>query len=311
MPIKNLSNVRRLPRLGRISLGVKKISEKSGKEYPVEVEHFVVPEKVAKIFGENPRELRIMFPVENEEIFFQQWYKRYTVNLLQCKGDGERAFTWDENSGGMKEIPCPCEMLEKRKCARIGILQFLLPEVEGAGVWQITTGSKNSIIDVNSGITYVRSICGRIRMIPLILRRIQIETQRIEDGKPKKTKHYTLQLDLQNISLRQLQQAAQVKPEMILLPPPDESKDELFYPPNGFKPEEEQSKEEKTAAAAEEDLSAMKANLAEKVALFKEAGGKLTQKQNDRICALKTKDEFELAIKFYQLETEKLSKRNN
>ena len=45
----------------------------------------------------------------------------------------------------------------------VAALQFLLPEVkEAVGVWQISTSSKNSIIDINSGIDFVRSIAGRV-----------------------------------------------------------------------------------------------------------------------------------------------------
>src|SRR4030042_1941758 len=235
--IQGLSEKRRMPRLGKIHLGVKEVSKKTGKEYPTEVEHFVVPEKVAKVFGEKPKELRIMFPLESEEIFFSQHYKCYGYNLLKCKGDGKTAWTWDEEKGGLKEIPCPCEKLEKGDCKECALLQFLLPDVDGAGVWQITTGSKNSIIDINSSIDLIRSLCGRVRMIPLILKREKMEMQRIEDGKPKKSSHYTLRIDLDNVNLRQLQMAAQIPPEQILLPPPDEDKDDLYYTPNGFKPE--------------------------------------------------------------------------
>jgi len=247
MPIKNLSNIRRLPRLGKISLGIKKTTKKDGTEcppYPSEVDYFVCPIKVQKVFGEKPKELKIMFPIENADIFFQQWYKSYGYNLLKCKGDGETAHTWDEEKGGMKQIACPCEKLETGDCKRIGILQFLLPDVPGAGVWQISTSSRNSIIDINSGISFIKSVCGRIRMIPLILKRVEMVTQRIEkNGQPKKGTHYTLQIDLADVSLRQLQEAAMKKPEQILLPPPDESKDESFFPDNGFEKEEEKDQE--------------------------------------------------------------------
>ena len=47
--IKGISEIRRLPRLGKIRLGEKKTAE-SGKEYPVETSHFVVPGEVARIY---------------------------------------------------------------------------------------------------------------------------------------------------------------------------------------------------------------------------------------------------------------------
>lgn len=239
MPIKNLSDVRRLPRLGKIALGVKKKSS-GGKDYPAEVDYFVCPDKVKAVFGETPKELRIMFPVNNAEIFFAQWYKCYGASALKCKGDGEKAFTWDEEAGGMKEIPCPCPKLESGECKQIGILQFLIPEVAGAGVWQITTSSKNSIIDLNSSIDFVRAICGRVNMIPLVLKREEHAMTRTEkNGQQKKSVHYTMRIDAdKNATIGQLQEAAQTKPEMVCLPPPDESKDDLLYPENGFSQED-------------------------------------------------------------------------
>lgn len=330
MPIKNLSDVRRLPRLGKISLGVKKKTS-AGKEYPSEVEYFVVPEKVQEVFGVSPKELRIMFPVENRDVYFQQWYKCYGTSLLKCKGDGEKAWTWDEK-GGLVEVPCPCEKLEKGECGRVGILQFLMPDVPGAGVWQITTGSRNSIIDINSGIDFVKAIAGRAHMVPLLLKREPMDMQRIEGGKPKKSTHYTLKIDLDNdVSLRQLQRLGQITPETILLPPPDESKDDLFYPPNGFKPAEEEEKPEEKKEAPpdpakakvdEEKKKAREKEAFEKAELVKaghdleallksyqELGGKVFKKQAERIGELRTVAEIKKAIEFFTLKKQGLEKQ--
>jgi hypothetical protein len=244
MPIKNLSDARRLPRLGTIALGVKKTNS-AGKEYPTEVDYFVVSDKVKAVFGDKPKELRIMFPVSQPEVFFQQWYKCYGSSALKCKGDGERADTWDEENGGLKNIPCPCPKLEAGECKPIGTLQFLIPEVDGAGVWQITTSSKNSIIDINSSIDFIRAIAGRIHMIPLVLKREERNMTRTEGGKQKKSTHYTMKIDVAaGFTLKQLQAAAQVQASTVLLPPADESKDELLYPANGFSQETERVEDE-------------------------------------------------------------------
>lgn len=332
MPIHNLSNQRRLPRLGKISLGIKIKNEKDI-EYPSEVDYFVCPPKVQEVCGEKPKELKIMFPVENEEVFFQQWYKRYGFNILKCKGDGKMAMTWDEEKGGMKEITCPCKELEEKKCKRIGILQFLLPDVPGAGIWQISTGSKNSIIDINSSIEFIRSICGRIRMIPLILKRVETKTQRIENGKPKAGKHYTLQIDLDDVSLRQLQQAAQIAPERALLPLPDESKDELFYPDGGFKPEEpkevKKEKEEKKEWYDEkpmqeskdgedqkrmqfaknlDEIDKARGELNDILLAYLKKGGKVTEAQRKRMKEFKLFSDYSGAIAFYRDKMEELEK---
>ena len=60
------------------------------------------------------------------------------------------------------------------------------------GVYQITTGSYNSVIDINSGLDYVRALVGRICLVPLKLRREQRETH--HDG--KRQTHWTMTLTL-------------------------------------------------------------------------------------------------------------------
>jgi len=215
-------------------LGVKVVSQKTGKEYPKAVDYFVCPPVVQEVYGAEPRELRIMFPVEDPEIFFPQWYKRYGATTgLVCKGDGEKAI--EIVNGYMKEIDCLGEKCPyvtgdeekgiKKSCKKVGMLQFLLPDVPGAGVWQITTSSRNSIININSAIAYIGrgGLCGRIVMIPLTLKLGPQDVQ--HDGKKKTV--YVLSIDM-NIKLADLQKAALVEPTRVALPPPDEELPEHY-----------------------------------------------------------------------------------
>ena len=104
MAIKGLSEVRRLPRLGKIRLGIKKKTA-AGKEYPSEVDYFILDpqtpselenqkiiDEFTTLYGEKPKSMKIMFPVANPEVYFPQFYKRYgSSTALKCKGDGEVA----------------------------------------------------------------------------------------------------------------------------------------------------------------------------------------------------------------------------
>jgi hypothetical protein len=306
--IKGLSDARRMPRLGKIHLGVKKDKKKDGTPcapYPTEVDYFVCPPEVQTVAGNKPTALRIMIPVEETERFFPQFYKRYTTSLLICKGDGEIAHCWAEE-GGLKEIPCPCDYLTSGECKRVAIFCFLMPDVQGFGIYQITTSSKNSIIDLNSGLDMIRQIAGRVRMIPLVLKREKMEMQRIEDGKPKKSTHYTMKIDLdEKMTLRQLQQSGQIKPEVVLLPPPDESKDDLLYPANGFKPEGEvidAEPEEDGDGVSEETkrIAELKDELVGIIAQCEEAGLKMTKQAWDQVKALKEEAEYKRAIETFR-----------
>jgi hypothetical protein len=185
--IKGLSERRRLPRLGKIRLGVKGVSRKTGKEYPIEVPHFVVPPEVAKVYGQEPVELDVMFPVNDPGVVFAQAYKWYGSSRgVKCVGDLQTAMRIND-AGAMEERECPCELRDKQ-CNKRGHLLFILPKVSMGGVYQIDTSSANTITDVNSGFDYVEALVGRFAMVPLKLRRVPRETH----GSGKKETHYTL-----------------------------------------------------------------------------------------------------------------------
>lgn len=197
----SFSQNRRIPRLGRIRLGlkVKKVRQDgSSVEFPKETSWFVVPPEVEAVYGPNPTSLDIMLPSDNEEVIFPQslaWFGR--SKGLRCKGDGETAERLNEQTGQWEPRSCPCEHYRtkenpKGECTEQGILMFILPKVSVGGVYQLRTGSYNSVVDVNSGLDYIRSLIGRISMIPLKLRRVARETH--ADG--KKQTHYTLSLTL-------------------------------------------------------------------------------------------------------------------
>ncbi|MBU1008432.1 hypothetical protein KKA53_05140 [Candidatus Dependentiae bacterium] len=181
MPIKGLSERLRLPRRGKIRLGEKKISKKTGKEYPSALDYFVVPGEVKKVYGEKPRKLDIMIPMENRDAFFPQNYKMYGKSKgLICRGDGETAMRVDPQSPELTEIECAgknCEYFKDGKeieghmyrCNTIGNLQVILPKIKGLGIYQIDTSSYNSIVNINSCLEMIRGMMGRISWIPLIL----------------------------------------------------------------------------------------------------------------------------------------------
>jgi hypothetical protein len=259
MAIKGLSEIRRLPRLGKIRLGIKKSVVKDGRtvEYPAEVDYFIcdpqtpselenkkIMEEFDKLYGEKPKSIRVMFPVANPEIYFPQFYKRYgSATSLKCKGDGVTATCGTEEFAagltrtGTDEMGLPivkclgkdCIYYKKKECSEVGVLQILLPELPGAGVWQVSTGSFHSIVNLNSCIDYIVSVCGRAHMIPLQLERRMQETA--HDG--KKSKHYMLHINM-DFRLADLQKYAMIEPTRMLLelPPPEEDKSDILFKEN-------------------------------------------------------------------------------
>jgi hypothetical protein len=187
--IKGLSDKRRLPRLGKIRLGVKAVSQ-GGKSYPVEKRYFILPPEVAKVYGQQAEEIDVMFPLEDERTIFPQrlvWFGQ--SRGPKCMGDGEKARRINEQ-GGYDDRPCPCDLLKKKECMQRANLLVMLPKVSVGGVYQIDISSYHSIVDLNSGIDYIRALLGRISMVPLKLKRVARETH----GSGRKETHYPLQI---------------------------------------------------------------------------------------------------------------------
>jgi len=242
MPIEGVSDLVRIPRLGKIHLGIKvKPEEKGKKEYPKATDHFVVPGEVKKIYGDKPTELQIMFPVEEPELFAQQWLRAYSLTQgLVCIGTGvEARRKMDVATGAIadhdtkqwewREMSCDpqeCQEYQTKRCRRVMNLQFLLPEVPGLGVYQIDTSSFYSIVNINSMIKMLKGILGRCSMVPLTLALGVIEV--FPPGQTKKMVH--IMHIKKDIKLSQLAHIAQLPPAKVLIPEADteEPPEDLF-----------------------------------------------------------------------------------
>ncbi len=269
MPIEGLSEVVRIPRLGKIRLGLKATSDRTGEEYPKATDYFVVPPEVAAVYGEKPKNLDIMFPVEDPNLFAQQWLRAYSLTQgLICIGDGINArrkvdtATGDMASHKTKswewhEMTCnsqECPDYQGKRCRRVMNLQFLLPRVVGLGVYQIDTSSFYSIVNINSMIKMLKGVLGRCSMIPLTLALGPIEVS--PPGLTKKTV-YIMHIK-KDIKLAELAQVAQLPPGKVLLPEPEteEPPEDLF--PSGVLTEttakEEKVEEELFPEEAEPEI---------------------------------------------------------
>jgi len=167
MAIKGWAETLRVPRIGKLHLGVKKQSDRNGSEYPSAVDFFVckadesTSEAAAVAFhleyGDKPKEIRIAFPSDNPEQFFPQSLSSYRTvggkRELFCKGDGETA-SRSSGQGGYLPLTCQykeCSIYAEGKCREM-----------------IDTGSVHSVININSSIALLRGLTGgKIKMIPL------------------------------------------------------------------------------------------------------------------------------------------------
>jgi len=245
--VAGIRAVRRLPRLGKIRLGQKHPE----KGYPMDLDYFKVPDEVAARYGERPRELDVMLPVDDPAQLFPYALKWYSATMLICKGDGvtanrlktkveEADEVIEDVPGKTTRIKCPCPHLKtdenpKGECTLKGTLMVMLPSVSVGGVYAIDTSSINNVIEINSAIAredseagepagFLRAMFGRVALIPLKLRRVEREIIRPTDN--KKTKKWLLQLTV-DMGVHEVQAfrdgavLALQRSSNLALPPPD------------------------------------------------------------------------------------------
>lgn len=250
MPIHGLSEQRRLPRLGKIRLGIKvtkKRQDNSEYTYPSAVDYFVLPEELKKYLGEKPTEIPIMIPVEDDEVWCNQYYKCYSYTRgLTCRGDGvtcrrmvdmatgdkagkdtKGEVTWKE---GLSCDGRNCNYYKADDCKETMNLQFIMPDIPGLGVWQIDTGSINSIRNINNAAAMVRAVYKRISFIPLTLTLEEQEVVNPDDGKKKKV--HVLNLRTRG-TLKELMLEASKPVSELLIPPPADDEAPMDNPENG------------------------------------------------------------------------------
>lgn len=233
-----------LPRLGKIHLGVKMPNGDS--EYPKEVDYFVVPPEVQAVYGEKPKLLHVVFPVDAQDQIAPFAYKKYGAVGLVCKGDGQAYQRIID--GAMTEGECPtpeeCPFAldgqGRTVCKAVMNLQVMLWKVSVGGVYQIDTGSFNSMKHILATLEFCRSIFkGRVRGIPMLLSRDEQETQFTDPktGKTSKGRHWPLKLSIPTHEERRLLSAEisallpEAKDRPIALPAPSEKEIEgHLYP---------------------------------------------------------------------------------
>lgn len=234
MPIANLTDRARMPRLGKIHLGIKVKKEGTDTEYPKATDYFVLPDEppeLKKILGDKPKEIPIIIPVEDLDKWASQYYRNYSRSRgLICKGDGITCQSLvDKKTGAlanrdskaeditMKQGNCAgreCPAYQAERCREVMMLQFMIPNVPGLGIWQVDTSSYNSIMNINSMDQMLRALFLQVSMIPVTL---TLEPQQVV-GKDKKTKT----VHCLNIRLPQMtpNQAIKMRRDLLKLPMP-------------------------------------------------------------------------------------------
>ena len=168
-----------------------------------------------------------------------------------------------------------CPEYQLKNCKEQMNLLFIMPDLPGAGIYQIDTSSVYSIINVNSQLAtgdpdrgvaegFIRAIFHRISFIPLTLKLVKKEVTPKDDPKHRKKTVRVLSLDTR-YSLYQLKEAATKVsgllsvgiPKPVVDEAPDDLDDDGTYAPEATGPHT-------TAEATPEQIKQMSDDLEKK-----------------------------------------------
>lgn len=181
--IKGLEQRIRIPRLGRIGLGVKKVAP-TGKEHPTEVSYFVVPEMIAKHYGEQPIALPVRFPFDQpERVLHSIFYVRRQGKTKTRQCDGE-CFT--EIGRGGQDVEGKCRKPDNiyascpDKCRATAKLAVVIPKTP-LGIWEVPIGGLQRIADVLAELRHFERAMGPLSRFLFTLVREPTEEQYVKD----------------------------------------------------------------------------------------------------------------------------------
>lgn len=198
----------RLPLLGRIKIGAKEISKKTGKEYPTSLDYFRADGKYAELFhrvyGDRPQKIQIVFFSNRlEDVCSESYIVRDDAGRLLAEGDGENWKCWSAKTNqfvyGQFEL---AEIQRRLGKPHVSLtLRFILPKVPGVfGMWQFTTkGGASSIPAIRDTVDQVMEMAGVITNIPF-----DLVVEKVKSNKPGASSVFPVVTLIPNISQENL-----------------------------------------------------------------------------------------------------------
>jgi hypothetical protein len=189
----------RLPELGRIRLGEKRITKRDGKEisFPSKLDRFrftsrdkALIVRCAEAYGgtvepwasdEGPQwqvisdATSIPVVVPRAELAFSQWFENWDGAVCRRRCDGYRDIVRD----------CPCTCVDRdRECLPTTRLSVILPGIKGMGVWRMESHGYNAAAEILGTIELAAAYGASL--IPATLVLAQRSKRRPDPKDPKK-----------------------------------------------------------------------------------------------------------------------------
>lgn len=187
------------PIVGKIRLGITKVSSKTDNEFPDTVPHFVLTDapNIERVYGKEPKELDVFFLSDDIEAIIPTFWKWYggtkkdshgkrLGGTLKCRGcgpnaDGTPGTAWhherrDPVTRIIPERPCAGSACPdaigpngKPQCSPSMTVYVFVPRADLFGVYQIDTKSVISMQTMWSMLNTCKQNFGRIQGIPFKL----------------------------------------------------------------------------------------------------------------------------------------------
>jgi hypothetical protein len=201
MPIRDLQQGAMFPIIGHIRKGAPKGENGPGKDldyFRVEFDGddaALMSEQFVRLYGAEPRELKIMLLDDDINRVFDAWRETYVSGGLTHRCDGEFVVYPPEQRGQKCTLKNHAD--KKQRCKPAGRLRVLIPELGRAGMLVVHTTSWNDIREIYGNLEAVLSLAGRLTGIPLILRRVKRDVSYTDDsGKRKKYSKWLLHIEI-------------------------------------------------------------------------------------------------------------------
>lgn len=214
MPILRFEENIKLPLIGKIRLGIRQ--ENTG--YPKTVEYFVLDDApyVADVYGNDPKELDVMFVSDDMELsmpYYLKWYGSgvkgkdgsIIAGKLKCYGDGKTATYLEGRDPVTRVAPtreCKYEQCPDWKdgkgnpqCKPSMSVYVMLPRVSLRGFYRIDTTSQISIDNFVSLITTLKNTWGTFKMQPFTIYREETATRFMDkNGQERQGVQYIMKI---------------------------------------------------------------------------------------------------------------------
>ena len=203
----------RFPLIGKIRCGEKRLSEKSGKEYPVSLDYFKATGDYAAKFTEaypgKPNNVQIVFISHDDwESCYEEYDARDSEGRRAGYGDGENFFLWDPKTNEYeptqdKEVVKDYSEKNGLKWRPVLTLNFLIPKIRGVfGVWQFQTGGdKSSITAIRSVYDELKAQAGTVVNVPF-----DLTVKKVTSNRPGSKSVYPVVNIVPNISADNIEQ---------------------------------------------------------------------------------------------------------